>query len=143
MGSSEASQPNVVGALFGKTRRSVLALLLARLDESFYLREIVREVRCGQGGVQRELKRLERAGILTRTVRGRTAFYRANPDCPVLAELRGLVVGSSAASASAGPSRATPRPTRPRQEPPPSPVSEQTVRARRERWTEVMPPELL
>jgi predicted nucleotidyltransferase len=79
-------------ALFGKTRRGILALLFSRPDEPFYLRQIVRLVAAGQGGVQRELQRLADAGILTRVVRGRTAFYQANRACPVFRELHGLVV---------------------------------------------------
>jgi uncharacterized protein len=79
-------------ALFGRTKRAILALLFSHPDESFYLRQIVRIVAAGQGGVQRELQRLAEAGIITRAVRGRTAFYQANRDCPVFAELHGLVL---------------------------------------------------
>ncbi len=143
MGSNESRQPEVAGALFGRTRRAVLALLRARPDESFYLREVVRLVRCGQGGVQRELKRLERAGILSRTVRGRTVFYRANQDCPALAELRGLIVGGTVASASAGPGRVIPPPMHPLQEPQPLAASGQTTGGPKVWWVADMPPELL
>ena len=83
---------SVSSALFGKTRRAILALLFSRPGESFYLRQIVRLVAAGQGGVQREIGRLSSAGIITRVVRGRTAFYQANRDCPVFGELHGLVI---------------------------------------------------
>jgi predicted nucleotidyltransferase len=79
-------------ALFGKTRRAILALLYAHSDESFYLRQIARFVEGGQGGVQREMQRLADAQIIRRTVRGRTAFYQANRDCPIFPELQGLVL---------------------------------------------------
>jgi predicted nucleotidyltransferase len=79
-------------ALFGKTKRAILALLFSRPDDSFYLRQIVRLVGAGQGGVQRELQRLADAGIVTRVVRGRTALFQANRDCPVFGELHGLVI---------------------------------------------------
>jgi predicted nucleotidyltransferase len=78
--------------LFGKTRRIILALLYSHPDESFYLRQIARFVEAGQGGVQRELQRLTDAQIITRTVRGRTAFYQANRDCPIFPELHSLVL---------------------------------------------------
>jgi len=39
--------------LFGKTRRAVLALLYSHVDESFYLRQIVRAAGVGMGAVQR------------------------------------------------------------------------------------------
>ncbi len=90
MGARVAST-DVGGALFGKTRRAVLALLYARPDEAFYLRQVTREVRAGQGAVQRELQRLVGAGILIREARGREIYYRANQACPIFADLHGLV----------------------------------------------------
>jgi predicted nucleotidyltransferase len=78
--------------LFGRTRRTILALLYSHPDESFYLRQIARFVEAGQGGVQRELQRLTDAQIITRSVRGRTAFYQANRDCPIFPELHSLVL---------------------------------------------------
>lgn len=78
-------------ALFGNTRRNVLALLFGRPEETFYLREIVRETGSGRGAVQRELARLTNAGLLTRSARGREVFFGANPESPVYAELRSLM----------------------------------------------------
>ena len=78
--------------LFGKTRRAVLALLYSHSDESFYLRQIVRTAGVGLGAVQRELKKLSEAGIIRRKARGRQVYYQANPECPVYAELKNLVV---------------------------------------------------
>ena len=70
----------------------MLGLLFGRPDESFYVREIVRATRVGQGAVQRELQRLAEAEIIDRVVRGRQVFYQANRRCPIFAELQGLVV---------------------------------------------------
>jgi predicted nucleotidyltransferase len=81
----------IAAAIFGKTRRSVLTLLFGRTGQSFYLDEIVRAARCGTGAVQRELKRLASCGLIRRSTRGRHVFFEANPDCPVFAELRGLI----------------------------------------------------
>ncbi len=78
--------------LFGKTRRAVLALLYSHVEESFYIRQIARTAGVGLGAVQRELKKLSEAGIIRRTVRGRQIYYQANPECPVYAELKSLVV---------------------------------------------------
>ncbi|MEW6217351.1 MAG: nucleotidyltransferase domain-containing protein [Candidatus Bipolaricaulota bacterium] len=78
-------------ALFGKTRRAVLALLFTSLDHSFYLNEIVREVGLGVGTVQRELRALTHAGLIRRTARGNQVFFGADPDSPVFAELKALV----------------------------------------------------
>jgi len=89
---AQVSSLDVGSALFGKTRRAVLGLLYARPDETFYLRQITREVQAGQGAVQRELQRLVDAGLLTREARGREIHYRANRACPIFAELHGLVL---------------------------------------------------
>ncbi len=78
--------------LFGKTRRAVLALLYSHVDELFYFRQIARTAGVGLGAVQRELKKLSEAGIIRRTVRGQQVYYQANPECPVYAELKSLVV---------------------------------------------------
>ena len=79
-------------ALFGKTRRAVLALFFSHPDESFYLREIERVTGTAHGAVQRELKRLSDAGIITRSARGRIVYYRANRQSALFDELHGLVL---------------------------------------------------
>jgi predicted nucleotidyltransferase len=91
MGTSHPSDC-VAEALFGKTRRAILALFFTHCDEAFYLREAVRRVDVGSGAVQRELKRLTGAGILERTLRGNQVYYGVNRRCPVFAELQGLVI---------------------------------------------------
>jgi predicted nucleotidyltransferase len=93
MGTWSLSPPvgNAPAALFGRTRNAVLGLLFSHPDESFYVRKIVRAADSGQGSVQRELRRLERAGIIKRTVEGRHVYYQANPECPIFAEIKGMV----------------------------------------------------
>ena len=83
---------NLSQTLFGKTRRAVLSLLYSQVDDSFYLRQIVRAAGVGLGAVQRELKQLSDAGIIQRIVRGHQVYYQANPRCPVFAEIKSLVV---------------------------------------------------
>ena len=82
----------MIEALLPKVRRQILSLLFARPDQSFYLREIVRGAGGGKGGVERELRALTRAGIILREKRGNLTYYRANPDCPIFGELRGLIL---------------------------------------------------
>jgi uncharacterized protein len=79
-------------ALFGQTRRAILALLYGHPDQSYYLRQLVRSAGLGLGAAQREVKRLSSAGIIRRTVLGHQVFYQANPDCPIFGELKGLMV---------------------------------------------------
>jgi DNA-binding transcriptional ArsR family regulator len=78
-------------ALFGKVRRTLLALFYSRPDESLYIREIVRMTGVGQGAVQRELKQLADAGIITASRQGRMVYYKANRDCPIYDELHRLM----------------------------------------------------
>jgi predicted nucleotidyltransferase len=89
MGTTE--QKNLSSALFGKVRLAVLALFFSRPDESFYLRQIVRMTGVGQGAVQRELKRLTEAEIITRTAQGPRVDYRVNRTCPLFDELQSLM----------------------------------------------------
>ena len=90
---STGNRINKLGTtLFGKTRRAVLALLYGHLDESFYLRQLARMTDVGMGSLQRELKQLSEAGIIVRSEIGRQAFFKANPDCPIYEELRGLII---------------------------------------------------
>jgi predicted nucleotidyltransferase len=82
---------SIASALFGQTRRKVLALLFGHPEESFYLREIVRAVGGGTGAVQRELEQLTSAGLILRKADGRQIYFTANPDSPVFEEVRSLV----------------------------------------------------
>jgi predicted nucleotidyltransferase len=82
---------SLCNGLFGKTRQAVLALLFGRPDSSFYTRQILDAVKSGRGTVQRELKNLTDAGIITREVQGRQVYYRANETCPIFDELKGIV----------------------------------------------------
>jgi len=90
--STECAPDAIARALFGGTRRALLGLFFGHPQESFYLREIVRRTRSGQGAAQRELARLTRAGILTRTRKANVIHYQANARCPVFPELRGLAL---------------------------------------------------
>jgi len=68
--------------LFGRTRFAILILLFKRSRESFYLRELARIVGTGLGAVQRELRHLERIGVVRRTPANRRVYYSADerPD---------------------------------------------------------------
>jgi predicted nucleotidyltransferase len=84
-------------ALFGQTRRALLALLYGHPDEAYYLREIARATDLGLGAVQRELKRLSAAGMISRSVRGQHVYYQANRKCALFPELKSLVMKTAGA----------------------------------------------
>ena len=85
------NENSLCSGLFSKTRQAVLALLYGRADSSFYTKQILDAVKIGRGSVQRELKNLTDAGIITREVQGRQVYYRANSRCPIFDELRIIV----------------------------------------------------
>jgi predicted nucleotidyltransferase len=91
MGTS-SEQKDTSAALFGKTRRSVLALFFMNPERSFYVREVIRELGLGRGTVQRELQNLTEAGLLVRSVEGNQVHFRANADSPVFSELKSMMV---------------------------------------------------
>jgi DNA-binding transcriptional ArsR family regulator len=78
--------------LFGKTRRAILSVVYGHVDETFYLRQLARVVGSGMGAVQRELKSLTEAGIVTRIEKGKQAYYQANSQCSVFTELKSLIM---------------------------------------------------
>jgi predicted nucleotidyltransferase len=77
--------------LFGQTRARVLALLYGASDESFFIRQIARQIETSVGSVQRELALLAGLGLIERSVLGSQVFYRANREHPVFPELRALL----------------------------------------------------
>jgi predicted nucleotidyltransferase len=79
-------------ALFSKVQQRVLGLLFVNANRSFYTNEIVRFVDSGIGVVQRELEKLAQSGLVTIKKIGNQKHYQANPDTPIFAELRGIVL---------------------------------------------------
>src|SRR5258708_9505894 len=77
--------------LFGQTRQRVLALLIGHPGERFYQRRIIEAVGLGSGTVQRDLDRLSRSGVLTRSVEGHQVYFQPKRQCPVFSELNDSV----------------------------------------------------
>lgn len=85
----------IADALFAKVRQRVLGLLFGNPGRSFYANEVIALIGSGTGAVQRELIRLEAAGLVTLTRVGTQKHYQANSAAPVFEELRGLVLKTS------------------------------------------------
>ena len=79
-------------ALFTKTQQRVLSLLFTHPSRSFYATELIGLAGSGSGAVQRELARLEAAGLLTTHRVGNQKHYQANAESPIFSELRSIVV---------------------------------------------------
>jgi len=86
-----STQSGLADLLFGRTRSAVLALLYGRADQSFYTRQIARQVDASIGTVQRELENLSKVGLIVRNSVGNQVFYQANRDAPIFPEMRALV----------------------------------------------------
>ena len=82
--------PQLVEVLFGAYRRQILALLLLRPEESFYVREIGRLTGVPAGSLHRELKLLTDSGLLQRSTAGNQVRYQVDPGCPIREELAGI-----------------------------------------------------
>ena len=93
MGASQT----IADLLFGQTRRSVLTLLYGHADETYYLRQIARLVERSVGAVQREVRQLSDAGLITRNVRGNHVLYQVNAKNPVFNELKSLILKTAGA----------------------------------------------
>jgi predicted nucleotidyltransferase len=86
-----AGRHGLAHALFTDTQQRVLGLLFGQPERSFMQTELIRLAQAGSGAVQRELQRLNEAGIVTiEAVAGRK-YVKANPATPVFEELKGII----------------------------------------------------
>ena len=79
-------------ALFPKTRQALLAALFLHPEEWRYLSELAKRLRVPPSSLQRELASLVAADLLVRREDNNRVYYRANPDCPIIAELQAILV---------------------------------------------------
>jgi hypothetical protein len=77
----------LLDAFFTRTQRQLLGIFFGHPDQSFYLNQIVRLAGVGTGSVQRELKRLAQAGVLTVKSVGNQKHYQANRNITIFPEL--------------------------------------------------------
>lgn len=77
--------------LFGHTRGAVLSVLYGHVGEAFYLRQLARLTDIALGPVQREIRQLVEAGLVSRRTVGTQTLYSANEESPVFAEIKSLV----------------------------------------------------
>jgi predicted nucleotidyltransferase len=79
-------------ALFPKTRQAILGAMLIDPARSWYLSDLARHLGVTPSSLQRELHLLARGGILRRNADGNRVYFRTDPDCPFLSELRGIIL---------------------------------------------------
>ncbi len=76
--------------MFGSYRRQLLAQLLLRPDEAFYVRELARMTGIPAGSIHRELTALHESGLLLRENHGNQVLYQANQECSIYSELAAI-----------------------------------------------------
>jgi predicted nucleotidyltransferase len=91
MGNPGAADSGLAQALFSRVQQRVLSILFGHPERSFHSSEIIRLANSGSGAVQRQLVRLENAGILATEYFGNRKQYRANRKSPIFGELRSIV----------------------------------------------------
>lgn len=94
MGTTAKTPPpatSIASALFSTTQQRVLGLLFGQPDRSFYANEIISLSGAGSGATQRELARLESAGLVTTSRAGNQKHFQANAASPIFAELAGIM----------------------------------------------------
>lgn len=89
--SPASEQPSLIDALFTSTQQKVLGLLFGQPDRSFFVTQIMELAKSGRGAVQRELQRLESAGLVSVEMHGNQKHYQANRESPLFEELCGIV----------------------------------------------------
>lgn len=86
---------SLIDSIMPRTRQAILAATLLRPDTSWYLTALARHLKRRPSSLQRELTALVQAGILTVRREGRMVYFQADPNCPVLPELQGLLSKTS------------------------------------------------
>ena len=85
------SSSSLADSLFTSTQQKVLGLLCGQPERSFFVTQIMELAKSGRGAVQRELLRLENAGLVSIQMHGNQKHYQANRESPLFEELCGIV----------------------------------------------------
>lgn len=79
--------------IFGsRIRAKTLGWFYTHADEAYFVRQLASILKEDSTNLSRELSSLEKASILSSTRQGNLKLFRANPQCPFFAELKGLVL---------------------------------------------------
>lgn len=87
--------PPLLSSLFNPTTRDVLGATILRPTKEWYLSDLAFHLGVRPSTLQRTLLKLTRAGVLLRRKDGNRVYYRADPSCPVFAELAAIMTKTS------------------------------------------------
>ena len=77
-------------ALFAKTRKAAIGIFFSHPEKSWHLRQLARYAGVSPTMIGKEMDALSSAGIVLNERDGNRRSLRANPDCPIYEELRGI-----------------------------------------------------
>jgi predicted nucleotidyltransferase len=80
-----------IDPLISKNMQGLLASTVLQPDRSWYLSDLAKHLGVGPSSLQSSLAALVKAGILTRRKEGNRVYFQADPNCPFLLELQGLI----------------------------------------------------
>lgn len=90
-GKSAAGPKALADALFTSTQQKVLGLLFGQPERTFFVTQIMDLAKSGRGAVQRELQRLESAGLVSVEMHGNQKHCQANRNSPLFDEICSIV----------------------------------------------------
>jgi len=73
-----------------KTRVEILKLFLFNANNSFYQRQISNLTAQSIRGVQREVDKLNRMGLIERSIQGNRIYYKVNKKCSIIEDLKNI-----------------------------------------------------
>jgi len=77
--------------LISKTMQGLLASTVLQPSRAWYLSDLAKHMGVRPSSLQSSLAALVKAGILTRRKEGNRVYFQADPGCPFLRELQGLI----------------------------------------------------
>jgi predicted nucleotidyltransferase len=77
--------------LLSKTMQGLLASTVLQPGRSWYMSHLARHLAVPPSSLQSSLAALVKAGVLTRRKEGNRVYFQADPNCPFLPELQGLL----------------------------------------------------
>lgn len=77
-----------------RVRRKILVVYAKYPDFKTHVRGLAKLIKEDPGNIQRELRKLERAGFLLSERQGNTKIYSTNKHYPLFKELQGIVLKS-------------------------------------------------
>jgi len=77
-----------------KARVEILKLFLFNPENSFYQRQISSLARQPIRGVQRELDKLQKIGLIESSAQGNRIYYKVNKKCPIFKDLKNILFKS-------------------------------------------------